>query len=110
MESQEQPSPGGIPRASSWPDGVPEGDLIEEGQGFASPVPPFAGEVRRFPDEPGARPLTCQLSVQVGGSEGLVQDRQPSGYWGTNAGKTGGGGLPAPSTNFRHVTEMVTPG
>lgn len=28
------------------------------GKGFASPVPPFAGEVERFPDKPGARPLT----------------------------------------------------
>jgi len=28
------------------------------GQGFASPVPPFAAEIKHFHDEPGARPLT----------------------------------------------------
>ncbi|PRW95470.1 hypothetical protein C7A07_27015, partial [Pseudomonas fragi] len=32
--------------------------LIGWGQGFASPVLPFAGKVDRFPDKPGARPLT----------------------------------------------------
>jgi hypothetical protein len=36
---------------------LPEGVLFGRVQGFASPVPPFAGEVERFPDEPGARPL-----------------------------------------------------
>ena len=35
------------------------------GQVFAAPVLPFIREVKRFPDEPGARHLTCQLFVQV---------------------------------------------
>ena len=42
----------------SWPGVLPEGDLFGGGKGFASPVPPFDGEVKRFPDKPGARPLT----------------------------------------------------
>jgi len=32
--------------------------LIRDGQVFASPVLPFIREVKRFPDEPGARHLT----------------------------------------------------
>ena len=37
--------------------------LIGAGQGCASPVPPFAGSY--LTDEPGARPLTCQLFAQI---------------------------------------------
>lgn len=36
------------------------------GQVFAAPVLPFIREVKRFPDEPGARHLTCQLFAQAG--------------------------------------------
>lgn len=56
--------PPGVPRRAagvrgkSIPAPLPEDVLPEWGQGFASPVPPFAGEMKRFPDEPGARPLT----------------------------------------------------
>jgi hypothetical protein len=32
--------------------------LIRDGQVFASPVLPFIREMKRFPDEPGARHLT----------------------------------------------------
>ena len=35
------------------------------GQVFAAPVLPFIREVKRFPDEPGARHLTCQLFAHV---------------------------------------------
>ena len=43
------------------------------GQVFAAPVLPFIREVKRFPDEPGARHLTCQLFAQAG------NDKAPQG-------------------------------
>jgi hypothetical protein len=55
-----------------------------QGQGCASPVPPFAGEVERFPDEPGARPLTCQLSAQIIGPPRAGATRCPGAGWGTS--------------------------
>lgn len=47
------PLPAGRPGAER-----PKGLCLVVGKGFAAPVPPFAGEVKRFPDEPGVRPLT----------------------------------------------------
>ena len=47
-----------------------------QGQGCASPVPPFAGEVERFPDKPGARPLTWS-SPQCGYEEVSDSETDP---------------------------------
>lgn len=58
--------------------------MFVQGQGCASPVPPFAGEVERFPDEPGARPLTCQLSAQIIGPPRAGATRCPGAGWGTS--------------------------
>jgi hypothetical protein len=61
--------------------------LFGVGQGCASPVPPFAGEVKRFPDEPGARPLTCQLSAQIIDPPRAGATGCPGAGWGTSAAR-----------------------
>ena len=61
--------------------------MFVQGQGCASPVPPFAGEVKRFPDEPGARPLTCQLSAQIIGPARAGATCCPGAGWGTSAAR-----------------------
>lgn len=60
------------------------------GQVFAAPVLPFIREVKRFPDEPGARHLTCQLFAQAG------NDNAPLG----GALLVLAGGLGRPSARF----------
>jgi len=61
--------------------------LFVQGQGCASPVPPFAGEVKRFPDEPGARPLTCQLFAQIIGPARAGATCCPGAGWGTSGAR-----------------------
>ena len=56
--------------------------LIESGQGFASPVLPFAGKVERFPDKPGARPQTCQLFAQGSSQQSNGATCCPGDGWG----------------------------
>lgn len=61
--------------------------LIGAGQGCAPPVPPFDGEVGRFPDKPGARPLTCQLFAQIIGPPRAGATGCPGAGWGTSGAR-----------------------
>jgi hypothetical protein len=70
------------------------------GQVFAAPVLPFIREVKRFPDEPGARHLTCQLFAQAG------NDNAPQG--GALLGLAGGSGA-LPQCAFLAEKQLSAP-